>query len=212
MRAWRRRGSRSGFTLIELTTVCGIMATLAGQSGSAFLQVQNKALGVQCISQLQQINQAIQITTEENDGRLPVAWFFPFKRDPADPENLGKLDPADPYNIVNIVAGRNVGLRKLFVCPAAPDTWKQLGITYVYNDTVGGKLLDSLPNPAATWLMMDANIMSPQQFAAPHVGGYNVLFCDGHIKWVPQAAMAAIWRIPGAAPQPARSPAAGDDE
>lgn len=192
----RRRGRQAGVTMVEMMTVCGIMATLAGQSGSAFMQVQNKSLGTACQHNLKQIYLALQMSAMDNDGQLPVAWFFPWKR-----TTTGELDPSDPYNIANIVAGRDGSVRKLFICPAAPELWQKLGLTYVYNDTVGGKLLDGIPNPSMTWLMMDANVMSQQQFPPPHLGGYNVLFCDGRVKWVPKAAIPTIWRPPVQPPQ-----------
>lgn len=185
-----RRGGRAGVTLAEITVVTGILATLAGQTGSAFVQAKNKSLCTQCATQLQQIYALLQMHSDDNDGRLPTAWFFPWKK-----------EPNDAFNIVNIVAGRNNGLRQLFACPAAPEPWRKLGITYAYNDEVGGKLLDTVANPSTTWLMMDANIIS-ERFPPPHLGGYNVLFCDGHVKWIPKAAMVTIWKPPSPPPQP----------
>lgn len=202
----RRRGWRAGVTMVELMAVTGIMSTLAGQSGSAFMQVRNQALGTQCGHQLRSIHLAIQMATDQNDGRLPVAWFFPWKM-----TATGQLDPTDQYNIVNIVAGRDAGTRRLFVCPAAPEPWQKLGLTYVYNDAIGGRLLDNLPNPSMTWLMMDANVMDPARFPTPHVGTYNVLFADGHVKAIPQTAIAAIWRPPALPQQPPQAPADEDE-
>lgn len=204
MLGMRRRGRRAGVTLVELMTVTGIMATLAGQSSGAFMQARNQALGVQCGQQLRQLYLAVQMATDQNDGRLPVAWFFPWNM-----TATGQLDPTDQYNIVNIVAGRDGSLRRLFVCPAAPQMWQRLGLTYVYNDAIGGQLLDNLPNPSTTWLMMDANVMDQTRFPAPHVGTYNVLFCDGHVKAIPQASIAAIWRPPAL---PQQQPPAEDEE
>lgn len=193
----RRRGWRAGFTLAELTVVSGILSNLAGTSGSAFLQAQNKALQAPCASQLQQIYQ-LMVGMDEEGGRLPLAWTFPWKQ-----------DPNDRYSIVNIVAGRNASVRKLFVCPAAPEPWKQLGITYVYNDALGGKLVDNLPNAANTWLMMDAAVLNMKKFPASHVGGYNVLFCDGHVKWIPQSAITQYWRAPIPPEPETEQPSAG---
>lgn len=177
--------------MVEVTVVTGILTTLASQSGSAFMQARNKAAQTQCAANLQQIYQAIQVRDEE--GRLPTAWFFPWKG--VQTEDGGyQLDPNDPYNLVNIVAGRNTSIRQLFICPGAPDTWQRLGITYVYNDTLCGQLLDNIPNTSERWLMMDANVISMDKLPAPHIEGYNVLFCDGHVKWVPRGAIAQVFQ------------------
>lgn len=175
--------------------VSTVLSDLAGTSGNAFMQVKNKAAADVCLSNLKQLYVAIQMIVDENDGRLPLAWFY-----------HNALYPQDPYSIVNIVAGRDTSLRKLFVCPAAPEAWQRTGLTYVYNDLIRGHLLDSIPHPAETWLLMDCNIMDPR-FPPPHLDGYNVLFCDGHVKWFPKEAMAAIWTRPTETSQP---PAGGE--
>jgi prepilin-type processing-associated H-X9-DG protein len=197
----RRRGWRAGVTLIEVTVVAGILSNLASQQNGVFMQVQNKGLGDACLMQLKQIYLQIQMYAEDNDGRLPTAWFFPFKQ-----------DPTDQYNLVNVLARNNASMRQLFICPAAPQPWKQLGITYAYNDRLSGCLLDNVPNPTNTWLMMDANVINPERFPPPHVGGYNVLFCDGHSKWIQASQMPLIWRPPvQAQAQPPTPPPPKDD-
>lgn len=187
-----RRERRRGFSMVEVTVVTGILATLAGQSGSAYLQAKNKAAADQCLNNLKQLYSAIQMVADDNDGRLPKAWFFPWRGQQT--ESGWQLDPNDPYNLANIVAGRNSSIRKLFICPAAPEAWQKLGITYVYNDTLGGRMLDSIPNSANVWLLMDANVINIEKFQAPHNDGYNVLFCDGHVKWVPRGAIAPVFQ------------------
>ncbi len=188
----RRRG-RAGMSMIEVSVVTGILATLAGQSGSAFMQAKNKAAGTQCQNNLKQIYMAIQMWADDNDGALPRAWFFPWKGT-QDDNGVFHLDPNDAYNIVNIIAGRNSSIRKLFICPGAPEPWQRLGVTYVYNDTLSGKMLDAVPNASLTWLLMDVNVVNQQKFPAPHLGGHNVLFCDGRVKWVPQSQVPQVFR------------------
>ncbi len=195
------RGLRRGCTGLELLAVTGILATLAGQGNGVFLQVQEKSHQAVCSQQLSQIHKLFLMYADDNEGKLPLAWFF--------------VNGNDPRTIVNVLAGTNTDLRRLFLCPAAPDPWKQYGLTYVYNDTIRGRMLDSVPNPSTTWLMMDANMVSAN-FPPPHLGGYNVLFCDGHIKWVPREQLATFWKPPAveqpaSPPQPPAPPAGGDD-
>jgi len=97
--------------------------------------------------QLQQIYLAIQMKVDENDGRLPMAWFY---------------HPTDARNIINVVAGTNSSVRKLFVCPAAPQAWQETGLTYVYNDTIRGQLLDdTLAACRVLWRDTPAELDSP---------------------------------------------------
>jgi len=179
----RRRGWRTGITLVEITVVSGILSTMSGGS-NAFMQVKNKALGTQCQTQLQSIHMLLRMYADENDGKLPRAWCFPWRN-----------DPNDPFALPNALGVRDAASRALFICPAAPQGWQRLGITYAYNDMLGGQMLDNLENPSMTWLMTDANVIDPR-LPAPHLGGYNVLFCDGHVKWLPADQVRQFVRLP----------------
>jgi len=114
MLALRRRGRRAGFTGIEVMAAVSILTSLASQGGGVFLNVQNKAAQTQCATQLQQIFLAMRMQADDNDGKLPMAWFF--------------LNQDDPRNICNVVAGADTSLRKLFICPGAPEVWQKLAL------------------------------------------------------------------------------------
>ena len=61
---------------------------------------------------------------------------------------------------------------------------QQRGICYIYNDKLGGKSADTLPDPSRVWLLMDMNVVTGEVPPA-HNGGCYVLFVDGHVKWYP---------------------------
>ncbi len=199
MGRFRRRGWRAGVSLVEITVVSGLLSAMSGGS-NAFLQVQNKALGTQCQMQLQQAYRLIQMYTDDNDGRLPRAWCFPWRQ-----------NAADPFILTNALGVRDAATRKLFICPAAPQGWLQLGLTYIYNDALSGQLLDNVPNPSMTWLMTDANIIDPR-LPPPHLGGYNVLFCDGRVKWLPAEQARQFVRLPLPEVKPETDPEATEDK
>ena len=67
--------------------------------------------------------------------------------------------------------------------------------SHPYNDMLGGQMLDNLENPSMTWLMTDANVIDPR-LPAPHLGGYNVLFCDWLVKWLPADQVRQFARLP----------------
>ena len=84
---WRAAGR--GFTLIELLVVIAIIAILAAMLLPALAMAKRKAQGIQCMSNLKQLQLGwIIYTTENNDGIVPV----------------GEMN-----NIVNILPNPNVG-------------------------------------------------------------------------------------------------------
>jgi len=162
------RGRRAGFTAVEVLAVTAILTSLGGGS---FINVTERAHRTACQQHLRQIGMAMQMRAM-TDEPLPRAWFYP--PDPPHPAR-------DRYHLARIMTEVPP---QMFICPSAPTAIQQRGICYVYNDRVGGKLLDEIPNAAQTWLLMDINVVSDQVPPA-HNGGCNVLFVDGHVKWYP---------------------------
>lgn len=77
-RGWRcgfrgHRGvSRSGFTLVELLVVIGIIAVLAAILFPVFAQAREKGRQSYCLSNLQQMGRAMMFYTDDNDGFYPL--------------------------------------------------------------------------------------------------------------------------------------------
>jgi len=150
-----RRRALNGFTLIEVMAVTAIMSTLNSQSGG-FRYAIEKANEVKGISNLKQIHMMLQI------GDLPKAAFYP-KGDPkTDPTSIVRLIPDAP--------------QELFVSPFAPEALKKKGLTFAWNDAVGGKDISMLPKD--TWLLIDlAAFIADPKIPKPH--RYLILYADG---------------------------------
>jgi prepilin-type processing-associated H-X9-DG protein len=176
---FRRQGRRLGFTAVEVLAVAGI---LTGLGGNAFVGSTSKAHQTACQQQLRQIGMAMQMRTMTGEP-LPRVWFYP--PDPPHPAR-------NQYHLAKVMSSEVPA--QMFICPGAPPAIQKRGICYIYNDKLGGKLPDQLPNPAQTWLMMDVNAVS-QDVPPAHNGGGNVLFADGHVKWYP-ATQLPKFRLP----------------
>lgn len=172
MRHTRRR---RGFTTAEVLIVTGIMTALAG-NGNSFQNVTNKAHQTACFNQLRQIGMAFTMMAN-NDEALPQAWFYPPDKHPY----------REQYNIVNLMARQGVP-KQFFICPSAPEELKDRGCCFLYNDRLCNRNLDGIDNPSETWIMMDVNGVSDTVPAA-HSEGCNVLYCDGHVKWLPSSSI-----------------------
>jgi prepilin-type N-terminal cleavage/methylation domain-containing protein/prepilin-type processing-associated H-X9-DG protein len=70
---FQTRRHKSAFTLIELLVVIAIIAILAAILFPVFAQVQEKARGASCQSNLKQIGTAIQMYIQDNDQRYMQA-------------------------------------------------------------------------------------------------------------------------------------------
>lgn len=152
-----------GFTLTEVMAVTAIVTSV---EATTYVKAKNHATQVQCKGNLQQIGKMIKMYHMAN-GEYPDAEFYP------------KQPLKSDKSIVKVMkkGGQRVP-KKMWVCPAAPEKIADKGLTFVYNDKFGGRR--NLPHPAKAWLLIEVNCVS-EKVPAPHPGGYNILFADGHV-------------------------------
>jgi prepilin-type N-terminal cleavage/methylation domain-containing protein/prepilin-type processing-associated H-X9-DG protein len=128
----------SGFTLVELLVVIGIIALLISILLPALNKARQSGTSVQCESNLRQMGQAIVMYTGDFQGSLPPGYF-----DGASPAYSETYPPdgyvfhattwsiaIQPYlarggstfmdNGANSNGGVNSGVRKVFLCPDVP--------------------------------------------------------------------------------------------
>ncbi len=157
----RRITEIAAFTLIEVMVVTGIMMSEANNYGD----VKRLAYQTDCKNNLMQLYQAL-LMYDMNNGGLPKAAFFP-KHPKGDPDSLELILDA--------------AYRPSLVCPVFPSAIKEKGLTYLYNDSLGGQSLDMIPDAPNTWLLMEMNAVSPE-IPMPHPGGFNILYANGQVR------------------------------
>ena len=180
--------NRNGFTLIELLVVIAIIAILAAILFPVIVQAKQKAEQITCTSHMYQLGLAFQMYCTDWGGTYPPANQW-----------KGRLDPymADPTH-------------RLFMCPSRPELPWYYGHGYNVGCPDCDPPVAGFPGLRATQVTAPADtILAPEWdrcLSGPpcgptglfrggslcywavcrvHNDGSNVLFADGHVKWMP---------------------------
>ena len=184
------RKKTSGFTLVELLVVIGILAALAGILLPVLAGARERARGTSCTANLSQLAKAMLMYADDYDGRLPPEWS---------PAGQGYREVLEPY-VVDL---------RVFVCPSQDDdTYVSYGLPawVAYEALWLGSTRLSAPRDGASAILLAENWSSYYSTRDPvhwptrwfpeqnnvawerHTGGANYAFADGHVKWLKRGA------------------------
>ncbi len=172
--------ARRAFTLLEIIIVVAILALLAAILFPVFSRAREKARAATCLSNYKQVGLAIHLYAQDNDDLSPVnGGSF-----------AGLVSDCAPY----------IHSDKVFVCPDDNDRLEEgragsYRVPSLYqgkpmscgwlNPYVGGQTTTT----SLTTLCYEAEqdfAQAPIRPTYRHNGGTQILFFDGHAKWVPR--------------------------
>lgn len=199
----RSASPRKAFTLIELLVVIAIIAILAAILFPVFARARENARKTSCLSNMKQLGLGFIQYTQDYDERLPAGGGLgsypnnpPLATDTYGQWVQGPTGGCTETNPCRPDYGAlfpYVKSTQIYICPSA--TTKK-GLCYSMNMTGGANggtffALAAATQPSVTLFLVDeAASLNDGLFAKNtdtptliHLGGFNALFLDGHVKF-----------------------------
>jgi len=193
-----RTVKKRGFTLIELLVVIAIIAILAAILFPVFARARENARKSSCQSNLKQIGTGLMMYVQDYDETFPTerngvdgpVWYT---NGTTTYTTYGNYQPlVYPY----------VKNKEVFFCPSSNNHNNDRSLRFAYDYAMNSRIgtvtpprsMSQIDSPAEIFLCADSNyewIDRAARIDARHTAGANLVFCDGHVKWMRGSAIAA---------------------
>lgn len=165
MKEWRGYKGKAVVKFFTLTEILAVAAIISSVPMTAYVRAKQKATETECMNNMRQVGMAI-TSYQLSNGGYPKAAFYPDK-------------PKTDENSIRVVLADEINNEKVWICPSMPDKLQEKGLTWVYNDTLGGKA--AVDDPVNTWILIEFSCVC-KDAPHPHPGGFNIVYADGHVK------------------------------
>ena len=184
------RTHRSGFTLVELLIVVGIIALLIGIAMPALSAVQRESRKTACKSNLRQLGLAVRLYTDQNKNKYPRSPALPSVNPYNQPSVMERLSSFVSVSLTPDQVKSGEGVMAVFRCPADGEVFPVEKTSYFYYNELGDRPIRE------TFLFQvykDISRVPVMWDADKYHGGtlpFNWLMADGSVdNWTaPQAA------------------------
>ena len=199
---------RKAFTLVELLVVIAIISLLAALLFGAITRVRENARKTNCLSNMKQLQMAVSIYQQPYDETMPLSFadFDPANNifEPANGEK-GWAQSLQPYiqntqvfgcpndssgvtsdpatSFSDYAYNRALGYVSADIPPRTLADIQSAELTILFSEAEPGNASSSQPtNLNKSGLLTGAAALTGSKLAR-HMGGSNLVFCDGHAKW-----------------------------
>ncbi len=153
----------SGFTLVELLVVLGLIAALCGIGYPLTLSVVGRSHEASCVNHLRSLGVSLQSYLQEHGDTMPTLA-------------AGRSSKSEEVDVLDSVLAPYSGGSDAFRCPADRNQFDLTGSSYFWNSTQNGLRVSEL----AFFGIKDRPDKIPliTDMEAWHPGGVNLLYAD----------------------------------
>ena len=187
-----------GFTLIELLVVIAIIAILAAILFPVFARAREKARQVTCLSNHRQMGVSFLMYTSDHDEVFPPTYNWKTRLQPYIRTTEINRCPSRKELPWYYGQGYNIGV------PAAMGAFvagvPEMSEAQIVNPSQKILVAEwdrcNAGPPSGPTGLFAGGATSFWAVCRVHNGGSNVLFCDGHVKWLPADQVRQFVRLP----------------